>query len=232
MPGPPTPLNHPMTLKQLATLTPLLVGLTSVASAGEVLFSDDFERAELGAAWKSSIPAFQIENGVLKSWQARDDHGAVGGIKVNRKDMIVEFSFRLAGSKTFNAVWDDKALKESHAGHVCRVVFAPTQIRLGDDKEGIMRNDIFAMRRDPKRKSEADKLLVGRGANFPAKIEQDRWYRARIEIQGDTLHVTLDGKPVGSLTSPGIGHANKSDFHFTVTGTGALFDDVRVSAVK
>jgi len=40
--------------------------------------------------------------------------------------------------------------------------------------------------------------------------------------------VSLDDKSVGSLKSPGIAHPTKSDFHFTVTGRDAIFDDVRI----
>ncbi len=217
-------------MKLSFTLLAITAGFA--AQAGDLLFTDDFNRAELGGAWKITIPDFKIEDGTLKSWQAREDHGAVGGFKVTKQDMVLEFKFRLEGSTGFNAVWDDKGFKGSHAGHICRVVVAPTQLRLGDDKEGIMRNDIFEMRRDPKRKAEADKLLVGRGANFPHKFEQNRWYQMRIELIGDELSASVDGKFVGKLKSSGIGHPTKSDFHFTVSGKGARFDDVRLSAAQ
>ena len=224
------PVLATMSIKRIALAFFLIIGAKALA-AGELLFSDDFERAALGGTWRVTIPAFTIEQGALKGWQARSDHGAVGGFKLTRSDGVLEFRFKLAGSKGFNAVWDDKGYKGSHAGHICRVVVAPTQIRLGDDREGIMRNDIFELRRDPKRKAEADKLLVGRGANFRAEIEQGRWYQLRIEIAGDEMAVSLDGQPVGRLKSPGIGHPTKTDFHFTVSGSGALFDDVRLWAI-
>jgi hypothetical protein len=50
-----------------------------LAQKGERLFSDDFERSDLGE-WKTVIPSFAVQNGVLKGWQTRDDHGAVGRI--------------------------------------------------------------------------------------------------------------------------------------------------------
>jgi hypothetical protein len=54
-----------------------------------------------------------------------------------------------------------------------------------------------------------------------------------MEIVGDELRASLDGKAVGYLKSSGIAHPIKSDFHFTVTGNAtqfALFDDVHVWA--
>jgi len=194
---------------------------------GDELFSDNFERTELGD-WTSLIPTFSVESGVLKGIQTRDDHGAVGRVYRPMKDVVVEFKFQLEGSTGFNAVFDDQKYKGSHAGHICRVAFAPKVIRLGDDKEGVMRNDIFEMRKDEARKADADRFLEGRSSLAPATFEQKKWYHVAIEIVGDQMRVSLDGKPIGYLNSPGIAHESKSSFHFTVNGPGVLFDDVRI----
>ena len=198
-----------------------------LAKKGEQLLSDDFERGDLGE-WKPLIPTFTVKDGVLKGEQTRDDHGAVGRVYRPMKDVVVEFRFMLDGSTGFNAVFDDQKFKGSHAGHICRVAFAPTQIRLGDDREGVMRNDIFEMRKDPARKAEADKLLAGRGSAAPASFAQKKWYQVAIEIVGEQMRVSVDGKAAGYLRSPGIAHGTKSSFHFTVNGPGVLFDDVRI----
>lgn len=197
------------------------------AQKGEAVFADDFAREGLGE-WKVVIPEFAVRDGVLFGRQARDDHGAVGRVCRPMKDVVVEFRFRLEGSTTFNAVFDDQQFKGSHAGHICRVAFTPAVIRLGDDKEGVMRNDIFEMRKDPARKAEADALLKGRSSSGAVKLAQKTWYSASIELVGDRMRVCLDGQPVASLQSPGIAHATKTSFHFTVNGPGVLFDDVRI----
>lgn len=207
-----------------------------IAKEGKLLLSDDFSSGTVGKGktgpenWKTLIPDFAIENGVLKAWQGRDDHGAVGRTYLPMKDVIVEFRFRLEGTKNFNAVFDDQNYKGSHAGHIVRVAFAPTQIRLGDDKEGIMKNEIFEMRRDkdPAKKKEADKLLEGRGTTVKIPVEQETWYTVRIAILGDEMQVSLDGKIIGFLKSPGLAHETKTSFHFTVNGDHALFDDVKI----
>lgn len=205
-----------------------------IAAPGELLLSSDFSEGTVGEGregpedWLALIPGFKIEDGVLKAWQAKDDHGAVGRTYLPMKDVIVEFRFRLEGTRTFNVVFDDQQYKGSHAGHIARVAFAPTQIRLGDDKEGIMKNEIFKMRRDPDKKADAEKLLEGRGSIVTMPIEQERWYSVRIELIGDEMRLSLDGKPVGYLRSPGLAHETKTSFHFTVTGNRALFDDVRI----
>lgn len=200
-----------------------------LAKKGELLFSDDFERRDLGR-WKVIIPGFKVEDGVLVGTQDRPDHGSVGRLYLPMKDLIMSFRFKLAGSPRFNVVFDDKNHKGSHAGHIARVAFAGRQIRLGDDKEGVMRNDIFEMRRRPESKQAADKLLAGRGANVKAALEQDRWYAAVIEIVGDEMRVSLDGKAVGHLQSPGLAHPTKESVHFTVSDKAVHFDDVEIWA--
>lgn len=136
------------------------------------------------------------------------------------------------GSPTFNVVFDDKGHRGSHAGHICRVAVAGKQIRLGDDKEGIMRNDIFAMRRDPALKAKADALLEGRSSTAKVEVAQERWYQLDIEIVADEMRVSLDGEAIGHLKSPGLAHPTKESVHFTVNGTGAHFDDVRIWKAK
>jgi len=198
-----------------------------IAKKGALLFSDDFERTGLGA-WKQNCQTFAVTDGVMKGSQTRDDHGAVAAIHVAFKDAVIEFKFRFEGATGINAVCDDKAWKESHAGHICRATITPKLIRLGDDRDGAMRNDILEMRRDPKRKAEGDKLMEGRTKAFPMNITTGEWHRLTLEIAGDEMRVSLDDKPAGFLKSPGIAHPTKSDFHFTVSGRDALFDDVRV----
>ena len=198
-----------------------------LAKKGELLFSDDFERSELGQ-WKVIIPGFKVADGVLVATQDREDHGSVGRVYLPMKDILLSFQFELAGSPRFNVVFDDKNHKGSHAGHICRVAVAEKQIRLGDDKEGIMRNDIFAMRRDPQQKEAADTLLEGRGSNVKANIESNRWYTMAIEIVGDAMRVSLDGQAIGFLKSPGLAHPTKESVHFTVSGKETHFDDVKI----
>lgn len=209
----------------------LLASLALHAAAppepGKLVFSDDFERAEL-SPWKVVIPSFTVTDGALKGWQTRDDHGAVGRVYLPMRDVVVEFRFKLVGSTGFNAVFDDKNHKGSHAGHICRVAFAPTQIRLGDDKEGIMRNDLFEMRKDPALKAKADALLVGRSSSVKRVLTPEVWHQVRLELVGDQLRAFLDGEPAGELRSPGIAHPTKTSLHFTVNGPGVLFDDLRI----
>ena len=156
-----------------------------------------------------------------------DGHGAVIRTPVSFGDVTIEFSFRILDGRGFNLVINDQACKTVHAGHICRVAVSSRNLRIGDDKEGVMRKDIFEMRRDPKRKEAAEKLLVGRSRNLPVSLEKGIWYKMRVSIIGPRMHVSLNGKSLGQLTSPGISHPTKTDFGFTVRGKQIEFDDVK-----
>jgi hypothetical protein len=195
---------------------------------GALLFSDSFERAEIGPRWETSLRTFAIVGDALKGGQVLGKHGAVAGVEVPFKDAVIEFRFRFEGAASINAVCDDRAWTNSHAGHICRVVITPKLLRLGDDREGGMRNDIYEMRQDPKRKAEGDKLLAGRTATFPMPIATNQWHHLAMEMVGDEMRVRLNGQPAGQLKSPGIAHPTKSRFHFTISGKDALIDDVKI----
>lgn len=198
---------------------------------GDLLFSDSFERDNLGD-WKQIIPGFKVDDGVLVAAQEKADHGSVGRVYIPMTDVVMSFRFRLAGSPRFNVVFDDKNYKGSHAGHICRVAVARKQVRLGDDKEGIMRNDIFKMRRDPTQKQAAEKLLKGRGTSVKVNLTDDQWHSMMISIVGDVMRVSLDNEEIGTLKSPGLAHPSKESVHFTVSGKEAHFDDVKIWKAK
>ncbi|MCF7789577.1 MAG: hypothetical protein K9N47_25865 [Prosthecobacter sp.] len=82
------------------------------AKKKELLFSDDFEQAELGKdkGWAIVVPTFSVENGALKGTQMRFDapakdgkppvkgHQAVIGNDIPTQDSVIEFRFRLGGA--------------------------------------------------------------------------------------------------------------------------------------
>jgi hypothetical protein len=84
------------------------------------------------------------------------------------------------------------------------------------------------MNKEPSKKAERAKLLVGRTVTYPAKLETGKWYALVVETVGDTMRVTLDGKPAGFLKSSGIAHATKSKIEFGVAGKDGWFDDLKV----
>jgi hypothetical protein len=200
-----------------------------LSKSGKLIFEETFEQAELASNWRVAIGDFHVEGGrFVGNEKPEDKHGAVARAQTKIQDGIVEFAFRMGEVKMFNFVFDERSFKGSHAGHICRVVVNRSMLRLQDDKEGGMRNDIFAMKDDLRKKAERDKLLEGRSIDFKMPIDPEQWHTLRVAIVGDRMQVGLNGKFVGELQSPGIDHEAKTDIGFTVLGQGALFDNFRI----
>lgn len=220
--------------------TPGPVPSETIAKRKELLFSDDFNRAELGKAWGPVVPTFVLENESLKGMQTRLNapaadgkpavvgHAAVIGSEVPTRDSVVEFKFRFEGASNIYAEFDDRKYQGSHYGHICRVVISQKNVRLGDDREGAMRNDIYEMSKDPTKKEERAKLLEGRSATFPVQLETGKWYTMIWETVGDSMRAVIDGKPVAVLKSPGIAHPTKSKIELGVSGKDGYFDDIKI----
>jgi hypothetical protein len=212
-----------------------------IAQKKELLFADDFEGAERSPAWHRVVPTFAFERGALKGTQTRDKtipaeagkpavtaHAAVHGLEIPTTDSIVEVRIRFDGATMIDVEFDDRKYTGAHYGHICRAQVRLTGVTIIDERDGGMRNDIYEIKKDPARKAEVAKLLAGRSATYPIKLESGQWYDLVVETAGDEMRVTIDGKPAGYLKSSGIAHATKSKIEFGVGGKDGLFDDVKV----
>jgi hypothetical protein len=212
----------------------------AIARKKELLFSENFE-TEPAKVWHKVVPTFAIENGALKGTQTRDKnfpasdakpavtpHAAVHGLEIPTRDSVVEARIRFEGATMIDVEFDDRKYTGAHYGHLCRAQIRLNGVSIIDERDGNMRNDIYEMSKDPTKKAERSKLLVGRQVTYPAKLEAGRWYDLVVETVGDEMRVTLDGRPAAFLKSSGIGHATKSKIEFGVAGKDGLFDDIKV----
>jgi hypothetical protein len=212
-----------------------------IAKKKELLFSDDFEGAEPAKVWHRVVPTFTVEKGALKGTQTRDQnvpasdgkpaitaHAAVHGLEIPTKNSVVEVRIRFEGASMIDVEFDDRSYTGAHYGHLCRAQVRLNGVTLIDERDGTMRNDIYALSKDAAGKAERARLLVGRSVTYPAKLDTGRWYTLVVETVGDTMRVTLDGKPAGYLKSSGIAHATKSKIELGVAGKDGFFDDIKV----
>lgn len=213
----------------------------SIAVKKELLFSDDFQGGEPAKVWHKVVPTFTVENGTLKGTQTRDTtipasngkpeikaHAAVHGLEVPTKDSVVEVKIKFEGNKMLDVEFDDRKFTGSHYGHLCRAQVYLDKVTILDEREGTQNEVIKAMRNDPSKSAEVAKMMAGKTASFPIKLEPHKWYDLVVETVGDEMRVTIDGKPAGFLKSPGIGHATKSKIELGVAGKDGYFDDIKV----
>lgn len=213
----------------------------SIAKKKELLFSDDFESAQPNKLWHKVVPTFAFEKGTLKGTQTRDKnipaadgkpavtpHAAVHGLELPTKDSIVEVKVKLDGASFVSVEFDDRKYTGAHYGHICLAQVRTNGVTIIDQKDGNMRNDIYAMSQDPTKKAERQALLKGRQITYPAKVTSGEWHNLVVETVGEEMRVVLDGKPAAYLKSSGIGHATKSKIELGCGGKDGYFDDIKV----
>lgn len=227
----------------VAAETPKLPNIPAapIAKKLELLFSDDFQGDTHDKRWHRVIDTFTFEKGALKGTQTRDKeipaangkaaipaHAAVFGLELPTKDSIVEVKIRFAGNTRMDVEFDDRNYTGSHYGHLCRAIVALNGVTIMDEREGSQNEAIKALRADPSKKADVARMMAGKSATFPGTYEAGKTYTFTVETVGDEMRASIDGKPVGYLKSPGIGHPTKSKIELGVSGKDGYFEDIKV----
>jgi hypothetical protein len=201
-----------------------------LAKPGKLLFEDDFSRDEMKPKWDVGKGTWTVKDGIASAAEIPEDkHAAYAYItpNVEYKDAVAEFSFKFDGCKNVQLNMRDSKYKGSHAGHIIRVQFQPGGVQLADWKTGVMANENYSKTSDPSTdpaiKKEINARIKDKTAIFKAMYDPAEWHQARVEIVGDEMLVSLDGKPIGYLKSEGIDHPTKNMLGITVGGqTGEI----------
>jgi hypothetical protein len=208
----------------------------ALAEKGALVFADDFATNRFGSVWTERIKSAAVEDGVMFGRQTTTEHGSVATAKLDlpNGDLICECRVQFEHNVTVAFSFDDMSYAGSIAGHIARVTLEEQLVKLHDDKEGAMNRKLDALKKsgDAVAKAGAEEEMRRHTLMVPMKLEKQKWHAFSVEIVGDQMRVMLDGVPVGFLKSPGLAHATKPDLKISVSGKQALFDDLRVWAVK
>jgi len=222
----------------LSSVTPASTDL------GELVFQDDFERAE------SQEERDEPENG----WATNSAKRAQGDKQVDLKDGTMRiyispradhavsvthpFEFR-NGSVALRFLLEDKKdslglnfadlnFKGVHAGHLFVVRIYSNRVEITDLKTGVMRKDIRETRKAKKALSEEQKhALKGKSKRFEKVTATGIWHNLLVTVSEDQLSLELDGEQVGSFSSSGIAHPTKQMLRLSVP-QNVVVDDVRL----
>ncbi len=194
------------------------------------VFADDFSASRLSNKWKLYKSASVIRDGVLVGIEQKNGgHAAVHSIKLDPfSDVELNVDIRFEGSRATNLTFNQHKFKESHAGHICRVIISPKKIILRDGKTGIFKNEIFEMKKAGPLDAATKALLKTKEAGFPVKLKPDQWYSITVRIKDDVMQALIDGKLVGSLRSEGIAHATKDKIGLVAPKQEMHFDNIVV----
>ena len=203
-------------------------GNESTDGESAVLFEDSFERSELGAPWRIVVPSFEIKKGRLVAHQTSPEaHTTISRVPLEFRNAVFEFSFRLTDGDDLHLVLNDQNCEEAHSGHISRITFSATRVRISDDRYGVFRDDQYRAFLASGRTIKRDIY----DAVLAVSLDPQKWHRARVNLVDDMMEVMIDGTFIGSFRSPGLGHPTKTDFGFVTKGNLIEVDDVRVSQV-
>ena len=205
------------------------------AVPGKLLFEDDFARADLAPKWRIGKGVFEVKDGAVQvAENPADKHGAYAYVqpKFQFKDIVVEYSAKLEGSRACHLMVNDSAYKEVHAGHILRATLLPGKVDLADYKYWAMKNEYFDKMKDPGTTDDEKKKLresiKDKGAVFKVDADLAQWHLIRVEIVGDEMTLSIDGKPAGYLKSEGLDHATKNAIGFEVGGKSSSIKGMKI----
>lgn len=199
-----------------------------ISRAGELVFEDNFDMAEIRPEWKPLHGTrWTIVDGKLQGEPSTKEDRQAQIAKGNKKhsggtpssrlmvpadDCIVLFRFKLTDGLSGAHFGFNDGSFQSGTGHVCRFT-ATTRKGLTLQKD-----------KNAKLKGDADETL----ATNEFKLKPDTWYWMMLEVLGDQIAAQVSGGPVLKARHPRI-DIPKDQINLPTRGGGIIFyDHVRV----
>lgn len=181
---------------------------TLMCERGKLLLSDSFETGP-SKAWRIAKGKWESVDGATQGAELKEDnHGAV--IRVNRpvRNYVIQYSFKLDGTKgTTLSINDAK-------GHNSRVII---------NERG------FSARKDDHDHAGPDKAKLLQ--TVKTKITPGQWHTLVVESNGPEFLARLDGKLVAYGSHEAI-DVDKTNFGLTVGGQSASFKNLSLWEAK
>jgi hypothetical protein len=73
-------------------------------------------------------------------------------------------------------------------------------------------------------------MLAGKAKWTTSPLSLKEWHTLVVRTAGDEMTATIDGQPVASFSSPGIGHETKSLVSLTTNLVDIEYDDFSIKA--
>ena len=222
-----------------------LVSVTPASTdLGELVFQDDFERAELqeerdepGNGWATNSAKraqgdkqVDLKDGTMRIYiSPRADHAVSVTHPFEFRNGSVALRFLLEDKKdSLGLNFADLNFKGVHAGHLFVVRIYSNRVEITDLKTGVMRKDIRETSKAKKALSEEQKhALKGKSKRFEKVTATGKWHNLLVTVSEDQLSLELDGEQVGSFSSSGIAHPTKQMLRLSVP-QNVVVDDVRL----
>ena len=194
-----------------------------------VVYQNDFSGKALGEEWIKAFtgPYTKFKNGSFEGGiKPKAKHSAIYLLTLKPyKNIEFEIDFKMNGAEWFKINIRDKGYEETHAGHIARLFLYPDKIRMQDCKYGWTNHAL--KRKAKKEKDKAAKAILDNSIkDVPHKFEQDKWYKLKMTIVGETMTAYIDGKKAAEFTSKGFAHDNKIQTSLGVKEQSVFFDNL------
>ncbi len=199
-------------LALLALVVPLCAAeppATLLAQPEKALVVDALTKDAEAAAWKVAKGKWErTAEGVRVEELPEDKHGAVSRLNQKLDGLVIAFEFRLDGAKSVSLSIN------AEKDHMARVAVTPTTLRIQRDDN------------DHEGPDKAVAFLTAAHA-----FEAGTWHKVVLEMVGDTLVATVDGKISGFGRSE-LFRTPKVNPGFTCSGQSATFRNFSLWSAK
>jgi len=212
----------------------------------KLVLEDNFDRnesqeatEEIGNGWTTNSKnraggnkQVDLKNGAMHiTMHATADHAVAVGHAAEYRDGTVALRFMLEDAQDVLGVdIADPECKEVHSGHLFKIDVGTTKVVVDDKKTGVMNMKFYEARKAKTLTPEQLAFIAAQKKTFPNTLEVGEWHNMVINVVGDKVCVSIDGKPVASLTSEGVAHPTKRMIRLSVSRQ-AWVDDVKVLAM-
>jgi hypothetical protein len=190
----------------------------TLGKKGRLLLEESFEGDTLPKGWTGKTGGLRIADGVLHASQKRDD-GRLGLFNREQpmQDAAIQIDFKFNGARGINLSCNPSPGELRKHGHLFSVMITPAMWNITEHND----------KADPKSRSKA---LV----SAPEKFKPGQWYSLLIEMKGDDVVATVEGKKPLRASSQDF-RVKKPGLEFRVAGRDGeeiLFDNLRVWALE
>jgi len=220
-----------------------LAQLSLADDNGELIFEDDFERAESqeekdepGNGWGTNSKSrakgdkqVDLKDGTMRIYVSeRADHAVSVTQPFEFSDGAIGLRYMLEKPKdSLGLNFADAQYKAVHAGHLFMVKVSAKNVQINDLKTGNMDLKMREARQTDTLTDEQKALLKTKQVTFPRENKAGQWYNLLVEVKGDALTVSIDGEEVGSFKSEGIAHPTKRMLRLSVP-KDAVVDELKI----
>lgn len=204
-------------------------GNYQLAKPGKLLLKEDFNASELPKLFTVGVGDWSIVDGTLRGRQQEaDGHTAFRKIYLDHIDVVYEYDMKLEGDG-FHQLLINWGL-----AHIAKCVVRYDSAAVFKIREKNKREQMVKLGHDqgfdPMKGQWDEKTFAMDETEI--SIEEGKWHHVVIELVGDTLSLTVDGR---TAQGQHVGLSEKKDnFGFQAGGFGSyvFIDNIRVYEAK